>query len=56
MNKLIIALKSRTFYGAIGFAIVQYLGAQGIIDSNTLKVLESIMIALGLYGARNAKV
>lgn len=56
MNKVIAILKSRTFYGAIGFAVAQYLSTQGIIDDNILKTLESIMVALGLYGARNAKV
>ena len=49
------ALKSRTFWGGLIFAIVKFLGSAGILDPGTADGLESAAVALGLFGARNSK-
>lgn len=54
MEKLKIILKSRTFYGAIIYAVAQYLMAYGFFANDTMQALSAIGVGLGLWGARNA--
>jgi hypothetical protein len=56
MNKIQTVLKSRTFWGGLGYAVVRYLESQDIISTQVSAMIESLFIGFGLYGARNAKV
>lgn len=55
MDKIKAALKSKTFYGGLAFAIIKYLETAQIITPDLSNMLQPLMVALGLYGARNAK-
>ena len=54
-TNLLSALKSKTFWGALGFAIIQVLYTQGIISESIYGIASSGLAGLGFYGARNTK-
>ena len=55
METLKTILKSRTFWGAIIYAIAQYLMTQGILANDLSQAISAIGVGLGLWGARNAE-
>lgn len=55
MINLKAILKSKTFWGGLAFALLQFLETQGIVANELYALLSSMAAGLGLYGARNTK-
>lgn len=55
LNALKALAKSRTFWGGLIFAIAKFLESQGVMNSEASSAVESVGVAIGLFGARNTK-
>lgn len=55
MKTIKSTLKSKTFWGALGFALIELAKSKQLIAEDVASLLSTMMIGLGLYGARNTK-